>query len=52
MKTADQTRKMKRGTGSWYTEQGTTTEPSSIPSMEWICRAGKRIALVPIKKES
>lgn len=48
MKTAQ----MKKGTGSWYTERNTTTEPSEIPSMEWIVRCGKRIALVPIKKEA
>lgn len=42
----------KRGTSTWYTERGTYTEPSSIEGMEWICRCGKRIALVPIKKES
>ena len=48
MKTAQ----MKKGTGSWYTERNTTTEPSEIPGMEWIVRCGKRIALVPIKKEA
>lgn len=39
----------KRGTGSWYTERGTYTEPSEIEGMEWICRLGKRIALVAIE---
>ncbi len=41
---------MKKGTGTWYTEKGTTTEPSSIEGMEWIVRCGQRIALV--KKET
>jgi hypothetical protein len=41
----------KLGTGSWYTERGTYTEPSEQEGMEWVCRLGKRIALVPIKKE-
>ena len=41
---------LKKGTGKWYTEQGTYTEPSNIDGMEWICRCGKRIALVPITK--
>jgi hypothetical protein len=51
MKTAKQTRKIKRGTGAWYTERGTYTEPYSFDSsLEWICRAGKRISLV--KKEN
>ena len=41
---------MKKGTGKWYTEKGTYTEPCSFdPSLEWICRCGTRIALV--KKE-
>lgn len=43
---------MKKGTGTWYTEKATTTEPSNIQGMEWIVRCGKRIALVPIKKEA
>jgi hypothetical protein len=42
---------LKQGTGSWYTERGTTTEPSTVKGMEWVCRAGKRIALVPTTKE-
>lgn len=41
---------LKQGTGTWYTEKGTTTEPSEIPGMEWIVRAGKKIALVPVAK--
>ena len=41
----------KKGTGSWYTERSTYTEPSDIEGMEWVCRAGKRIALVPKTKE-
>ena len=48
---AAQTKQMKRGTGSWYTERNTYTEPCSFDStLEWICRAGKQIALV--KKEA
>lgn len=43
---------MKKGTGTWYTEKATTTAPSEIQGMEWIVRCGKRIALVPIKKEA
>lgn len=46
------TKSRKQGTGSWYTEKGTTREPCTFDSsLEWICRAGKYIALVP-KKES
>lgn len=48
MKTAQ----MKKGTGSWYTDRNTTTEPSEIPGMEKLIRCGKFIALVPIKKEA
>jgi hypothetical protein len=41
--------KLQSGSGAWYTERGTTTEPSAIPGMEWIVRCGKRIALVPVR---
>lgn len=41
---------MKRGTGSWYTERGTYTEPSGTPGMDKLMRAGKFIALVPTKE--
>jgi hypothetical protein len=37
----------KKGTGTWYTEKGTTTEPSEIKGMVKLMRAGKFIALVP-----
>jgi len=50
--TTSKSKSMKQGTGSWYTEQGTYTEPSEIKGMEWICRAGKIIALIPIHKDS
>lgn len=40
------TAKPKQGNGSWYSERGTYTEPSEVPGMEWVCRAGKRLALV------
>jgi hypothetical protein len=47
--TTQSKRRIKQGTGSWYTERGTYTEPSSVEGMEWICRAGKRIAMVAIE---
>ena len=38
---------MKKGTGTWYTEKGTYTEPSENPGMVKLMRAGKFLALVP-----
>jgi len=38
---------MKKGTGKWYTEQGTVERPSSTPGMVNLYRAGKFIATVP-----
>jgi hypothetical protein len=37
---------MKKGTGTWYTEKGTTESPSSIPGHVDLYRAGKFIATV------
>jgi hypothetical protein len=43
-------RTRKQGTGSWYTERGTYTEPSEVPGMVKLMRAGKFLALVPTKE--
>lgn len=40
---------VKQGTGSWYTERGTYTEPSEVPGTDKLMRAGKFIAFVPSK---
>lgn len=40
------TKKMKQGTGTWYTEKGTVEKPSSIPGHVELWRAGRYIATV------
>jgi hypothetical protein len=44
-------RTKKQGTGSWYTERGTYTEPSEVPGMVKLMRAGKFLAFVPTKED-
>jgi hypothetical protein len=42
---------MKQGTGTWYTEKGTTEKPCPFdPSMVGLYRAGKLITYVPKEK--